>query len=95
MLYYATIFYAGQLLLRDGQLGFEAEGMYTWYHVYQCRGPRRSPGRPQQLATFVPPGLRVPGIIRRYYIGAVERYWDYAPVKIDPVDGSSLLHPDQ
>ena len=75
----------GQLLLRDGQLGLEMEGMYAWYNVKSCTNgyypPRNAP--------------RAAGFIRRYFIGVVERLWDYAPIKIDPIDGSSLLIPKQ
>ncbi|XP_045184314.2 ceruloplasmin-like [Mercenaria mercenaria] len=98
----------GQLLLRDGQLGFEAEGMYAWYNVLTCGGqsPRNmpasvlrdlnSPVELQARTANIPKPLlpRMEGIVRRFYIAAVEQNWDYAPIKVDPIDGSSLLNPD-
>ncbi|XP_038057042.1 hephaestin-like protein [Patiria miniata] len=35
-----------------------------------------------------------PGADRTYYIGIVERYWDYVPVKWDPVRSENLTDPD-
>ena len=32
---------------------------------------------------------------RIYYIGVVEKYWDYAPVKWDPVRSENLTDPDR
>ncbi|XP_045184325.2 ferroxidase HEPHL1-like [Mercenaria mercenaria] len=76
----------GHLLLRDGQLGFESEGMYAWYNVQSCK----------KKITLNYPTQRVKhrrGMVRRYYIGVIERSWDYAEAKIDPIDGSDLLNP--
>jgi hypothetical protein len=78
----------GRLLLRDGQLGLESEGMYAWYNVNPCTA-----GLPGYYPPKNPP--QIAGIVRRYFIGVVERYWDYAPMKIDPIDGSNLLVPNQ
>ncbi|XP_052768195.1 ferroxidase HEPHL1-like [Mya arenaria] len=79
---------AGRHLLRTGQLGYESEGMFAFYNAHVC-----SPASPK----IVPQPKLVPkanGITRRYFIAAVEVDWDYAPVKIHPLTGESLLNPN-
>ncbi|XP_060590444.1 ferroxidase HEPHL1-like [Ruditapes philippinarum] len=79
----------GTLLLRDGQLGFESEGLYTWYSVSTCPdqllqnmansrygGRARIQGRQPKIANIPPPRGRAPvvsGIVRRYYINCSNR----------------------
>ncbi|WAR20405.1 HEPH-like protein [Mya arenaria] len=62
--------------------------MFAFYNAHVC-----SPASPK----IVPQPKLVPkanGITRRYFIAAVEVDWDYAPVKIHPLTGESLLNPN-
>ncbi|XP_052767560.1 hephaestin-like protein isoform X1 [Mya arenaria] len=67
--------------LRCGQLGLEKEGMFAWYNVDSCYSRSRIGRLPKS------------GITRRYYIGALNVEWDYAPVKVHPITGKSLFTP--
>ncbi|WAR20253.1 HPHL1-like protein [Mya arenaria] len=71
----------GRSRLRCGQLGLEREGMFAWYNVSSC-GNRIKPSP-----------LQGPGFTRRYYIGAIDVDWDYAPNKVHPITGESLFEP--
>ncbi|WAR10164.1 HEPHL-like protein [Mya arenaria] len=72
----------GRNRLRCGQLGLEQEGMFAWYNVNSCGRIRIQPGRLPKAETT-----------RRYYIGAVNVEWDYAPTKIHFITGKSLFGP--
>lgn len=83
-------FTKGRLLLRNGQLGLEAEGMYAFYNVQMCTkmNSKRNQLPPRSIPT---PN----SITRRYYIGIIEVDWEYAALKRDAKTGANLLDPEQ
>lgn len=74
--------------MRNGQLGYESEGMYAFYNVHVSDK--------ESMGNLLPPRIlpSPSGITRRYYVGIIELDWDYAPLKRD-AKGADLLDPNK
>lgn len=75
-------FYAGNWSVFCHNTVHYDAGMTALYHVDTC-------------GASSPPFYQVTGKVRRYYIAAVERKWDFSPRTIHPIDGSNYSDPSQ